>query len=481
MDSLLRKFNEARTLDPESIERSIVNEIVSTENPFYLPWNERDYSNQFYSIYQHRLNVLKERVEKECNKRWDDHFRLNGRPVMRKNKVLDIEGNEPCWCIGTIYCEMKYKPNILEEVINDTYNAPDLAKSYTDPEGSDEIMLEDESGRVLLVGDFIRQTPFITGAVVGLLGMEADAGTFQVLDICYPSPLIQRPLPSKDNLEMMKGQKIALVSGLNLTTTTPDRVMRLQLLQEFLIGNLYNTSKVSQIGKLIICGNLVEFDLNDDRETAQGKLSENLDEFGNFLANTLQSISIDILPGRNDPSDRTLPQQPLHKALFNGSIKKYIENVDYNILSLVTNPYQFDFNGWQMLATSGQSINDICKYIMPYKKQDTEDDEASDISSHDSLENRLDLMECTLKWQNIAPTAPDTLWCYPYKNNDPFILKEWPHLYVIGNQPEFGSRETKMSNGAKIKIISVPEFSETGKIVLLDMSTLEVELVSIEL
>ena len=95
--------------------------------------------------------------------------------------MLDIQGNQPCWCVGTIYCEMKYKPNVLDEVINDTYGAPDLTKSYTDKEGgSDEIMLEDESGRVLLVGDFIRSTPFITGVVVGILGVEAEAGTFQV-------------------------------------------------------------------------------------------------------------------------------------------------------------------------------------------------------------------------------------------------------------------------------------------------------------
>lgn len=53
---------------------------------------------------------------------------------------------------------------------------------------------------------------------------------------------------------------------------------------------------------------------------------------------------------------------------------------------------------------------------------------------------RLDLMENTLRWRHLAPTAPDTLTCYPYSSDDPFVLAECPHVYVAGNQPEFGTR-----------------------------------------
>lgn len=43
----------------------------------------------------------------------------------------------------------------------------------------------------------------------------------------------------------------------------------------------------------------------------------------------------------------------------------------------------------------------------------------------------------TLEWRHMAPTAPDTLWIYPFPDADPFILKYRPDVYIVGNQPEF--------------------------------------------
>ncbi|GAV54750.1 hypothetical protein ZYGR_0AS00720 [Zygosaccharomyces rouxii] len=421
-------------------------------------------------MYEYRLRTMKERVKKECMQRWNDDFKLNGDPVVMKQKVLDIQAGQPCWAIGTIYCEMKYKPNILEEVINDTYGAPDLTKGYTDVEGSDEIMLEDESGRVLLVGDYIRKTPFVTGAVIGVLGMEADAGTFQVLDICYPTPLPQSPLPKQEKHD---NKKIALISGLNVNSTSPGRLLRLQLLQEFLLGRICNDEEVINIGKLVILGDSVDAKVE---EKGPGDMINCLEELGKFLSNVLQSISIDLMPGIKDPTDKSLPQQPLHKALFRDSLKPLFEEVNKQLFNVVTNPYRFTFEGLNLLAIAGQNINDICKYIIPYQVEE----KPQDSQSEDTVDHRLDLMECTMKWQNIVPTAPDTLWTYPYMNEDPFLLSEWPHVYAVGNQPHFGAREIDLK-GRRIKLISVPEFSTTGTIVLLDIKTLETETVNIEL
>lgn len=483
MDNLLQKFNESREDDPVPISRPSVNETSGSKNRFELAYDARDYSAQFYHIYQNRLNVLRERVETECQKKWDHGFKLNGKAVVKKQKVLDIQGNEPCWCVGTIYCEMKYKPNILEDVIHDTFGAPELVKSYTDPEGSDEIMLEDESGRVLLVGDFIGTTPLISGMVVGLLGMEADAGSFQVLDICYPSPIPQRSLPDIKS-ESDEAEYVAFVSGLNVNTTSPDRVLKLKLLQEYLMGDLSTDSKLSKIGRLIICGNSIDFNLRDRNVE---KTIKCLEDFGDFLANTLQTIPIDIMPGATDPSDKTLPQQPLNKALFKESLRPYFDRVNSEILNLVTNPYNFTLNGLEVLVTSGQNIDDIIKYIVPSQEKESSGSPDEDVDMDakelpvDSLEHRLDLMECTMRWQNIIPTAPDTLGCYPYKTDDPFILEEWPHIYAVGNQPQYGSKDIEMYGKTNIKLISVPTFSTTGQIVLLNLKDMTTSVVDIEL
>lgn len=201
-----------------------------------------------------------------------------------------------------------------------------------------------------------------------------------------------------------------------------------------------------------------------------------LEELGKFFGNVLQSIPVDLMPGMKDPTDKSLPQQPLHKALFRDSLRPFFDEVNKQIFNVVTNPYRFTFEGLKLLATAGQNIDDICKYLIPY--QEEEKPESS--QTIDTIEHRLDLMECTMKWQNLAPTAPDTLWTYPYKNEDPFLLAEWPHVYAVGNQPHFGTREIDLK-GRRIKLISVPDFSSTGTIVLLDIGTLEIETVNIEL
>ncbi|EJS43023.1 hys2p [Saccharomyces arboricola H-6] len=490
MDALLTKFNEDRSLQdedtPQPRKRLRIGDdgLRNESNPFQLCYKDRNYASQYYHMYQYRLKTFRERVLEECDKRWDAGFTLNGKLVLKKNKVLDIQGHQPCWCIGSIYCEMKYKPNVLDEVINDTYGAPDLAKSYTDKEGgSDEIMLEDESGRVLLVGDFIRSAPFITGVVVGILGMEADAGTFQVLDICYPTPLLQNPLPTPSATPQPRGQ-IALVSGLNLNNASPDRLLKLEILREFLMGGISGKiDEISQIGRLLICGNSVDFDINS---VSKDELVNSLTEFSKFLHNILPSISVDVMPGTNDPSDKSLPQQPFHKSLFDESLESFFHGSNKEILNLVTNPYEFCYNGVDVLAISGKNINDICKYVIPSNEKvdnDSENKVAQDQNSDDfkdDIEHRLDLMECTMKWQNIAPTAPDTLWCYPYTEKDPFVLQKWPHVYVVGNQPNFGTRLMKIGDKS-IRIISVPEFSSTGVVVLLNLETLEVETVKIDI
>jgi hypothetical protein len=57
-------------------------------------------------------------------------------------------------------------------------------------------------------------------------------------------------------------------------------------------------------------------------------------------------------------------------------------------------------------------------------------------------------MEATLRWRHLAPTAPDTLTCYPFTTDDPFVLTECPHVYVAGNQPEFA---TRVATGGRLR------------------------------
>lgn len=131
---------------------------------------------------------------------------------------------------------------------------------------------------------------------------------------------------------------------------------------------------------------------------------------------------------------------------------------------MATNPNWFDFEGVSLLGTSGQNIEDIFKYLPEDVREDR---------------NPADVMEDTIKWQNIAPTAPDTLYCYPYEGTDPFVLsKELPHVYFAGNQTTYSTKEF-IHEDTRIRLISIPEFNETGQVVILDLESLTPSLLTI--
>lgn len=97
-----------------------------------------------------------------------------------------------------------------------------------------------------------------------------------------------------------------------------------------------------------------------------------------------------------------------------------------------------------VLGTSGQNIDDAFKYV--------------------DADTPLTLAERCMFWRHIAPSAPDTLctyflyhvWgfgkffsfnlhfssfslqgCYPFQDQDPFIVEQSPHVYFVGNQSKF--------------------------------------------
>jgi DNA polymerase delta subunit 2 len=85
----------------------------------------------------------------------------------------------------------------------------------------------------------------------------------------------------------------------------------------------------------------------------------------------------------------------------------------------------------------------------------------------------LDLLASSLRWQHVAPSAPDTLACYPYKDRDPFYVDKSPHVYFAGNQPAFGARVVRSDGETKTLLVSVPDFAKTGVVAMVNVDTLE--------
>lgn len=118
-----------------------------------------------------------------------------------------------------------------------------------------------------------------------------------------------------------------------------------------------------------------------------------------------------------------------------------------------------------VLVTSGQPVLDMFKYLPtpPF--------------------TFLSIAELTLKWRHIAPTAPDTLWCHPFRERDPFVLQETPDIYIVGGMPEFATtlvgaeQQGKKKKTRQCRIVLLPSFAQTGTLVLINIRTLDVRCV----
>ncbi|XP_038906225.1 DNA polymerase delta small subunit isoform X2 [Benincasa hispida] len=411
------------------------------------------YKGQQYShIYFARLHLMRTILHSLVSK-WKPHL-----PVCT---VLGLEEGKECVIVGTVYKHMKLKPTILDEYSKERSANP-LVRPHNFMHPDDHLVLEDESGRVKLSGAVLLPSVYVTGIVLALRGKETCVGDFLVLDILEAGlpPQIERPLISihegqrcsvakfliKVQMHAGEDKYVIFVSGISIGSSISNP-LQFQLLVDHITGHLGDEKEqgiAAQIVHVVICGNSVEIPrgiLNGQHLSAkdQTKLTEPLKELDILLNQIAVGLPVDIMPGSSDPANFSLPQQPLHRCLSPGSSA-------YNTFRSCTNPHCFELDNFRFLGTSGQNIDDLEKYS-----------EAKD---------KLEFMERTLRWRHLAPTAPNTLGCYPFTDRDPFLIESCPHVYFIGNQDKFDTRLIKGAEGQMVRLIAIPRFCENGVAVM---------------
>lgn len=298
--------------------------------------------------------------------------------------------------------------------------------------------------------------------------------------------------------------------------------------------------------------------------TAQANASLGPSPPSALLSHLLQlsaSLPLVLMPGSSDPASAAMPQQPVHRAVLRGA-EKWAGSVDANDaadskvkkdvdsksvdkksapaaggLHLYTNPAWIQFSddesasssSVKLLASSGQNLDDILKYIpaadrsessptaAPAGSKETQegedstmdvDDDAGEVNTRTTRrDDRLTAALRLLSYGHVAPTCPDTLWCFPFTDRDPFIIDEVPDVLVVGNQPSYNtglwssssssevddvggdvdastasskqrqnsSAESDSSQQTKVRVVLLPRFSQTGEVALLNMRTKAVE------
>lgn len=317
-------------------------------------------------------------------------------------------------------------------------------------------MLEDESGRLRLIGPPLANEMLVTGCIVAVMGTENANGDFEVVDIRVPD-LPPQPArwaasippdssngPGKrlkktkieDEDETMEstgqsGNKLAIVSGLGISGTTTEQSLQINLLLEYLLGEALDPAsqhQTSKINRVIIAGNslasendAVSHDTIGNTRKASKKYGYDSSAYNpaptahldNFLATLLPSIPVTLIPGASDPANVSLPQQPIHTAMFPNA-RAYAasppsvtgEQKQPGWFDAVTNPWDGEVDGWRVLGTGGQNIDDVFKYV--------------------ESEDRLGMLEAMCRWRCCAPTAPDTLCEYQLSFPSEFIITKVP-------------------------------------------------------
>lgn len=400
------------------------------------------FQRQYAHMYCERLLTMRKRVEEAARRKWGSEIEIC--------KLYQLKSQRRCCIIGTYYKHMELKPNILDE-ISEEHNLIPQPKKDKYVSNSDTLILEDELQRIQLVGEINVQNA-CTGVVAAVLGEERENGKFHVEDTCYMALKQPSPLP-----ELEDDRYIFFVSGLGLGQEGKN-LMGLQLLVDLITGQLGSEEeqkKFSKVIRVILAGDGLSRDTQDNSVLHTAKyLSrkvkattvEAVKELDKVLTQLVSNVPVDVMPGEFDPTNGILPQQPLHRCMFPTA------NV-YPTLNCVTNPYEADVAGFRIIGTSGQPVTDIYQFT--------------------TNEDRLEILKETLRTGHIAPTAPDTLACYPFLKEDPFILSEMPHIYFAGNQPKFQSKLWEDQTGQKCLLLTIPRFSQTQVGVLLNLRTMD--------
>ncbi|KAJ3305251.1 hypothetical protein HDV03_001849 [Kappamyces sp. JEL0829] len=433
---------------------------------------------QYSSLYSSRLEQLAPRVKMAAQATWtaDQALECSRVASIPQTGMMAPEGR--LWVLGTLYCDMPLKECVLDEIGRQNWvEAPPPREKYTSDQ--DKVILEDESGRVVLSGPRLKEYLLTTGMIVGVMGkQEADGSSLVVEEIVFPLLEPQPSLPLESDSETW----IAIVSGLDIGATDPSAQtgdFLVQLFADWISGELGSKETralTSKISRLYIAGNsLAQPSAEDEaRRTVKNKFGRGVVEFDphplesldEFFSSLLPSLHVGVISGQTDPTTHLLPQKPIHPSLLH-------ESNHYSSLSTLSNPVFFKENETLCIGTGGQIIDDIFKYV--------------DTSS------RLDIATTVMASGIVAPTCPDTLWTRPFIK-DPFCMTTPPHLFFVGNQPEFATRlitgprgvlsksarsaqDEAMDQGLpaeeSCRVVLVPKFRDSGIVVLVRLETLE--------
>ena len=410
-----------------------------------------DFEKQYASDYFIRLEKTRASLQSVSESRWVKTGRIAPDQIVGHVKSYKSEGKDIV-LFGVLFKDMALKPSVLSD-IQDNLN---LSESFMVPSGcseitkklseSDTLFLEDMEARLQLVftesqSEIIKK--LVTGITIAVVGHVSDQGHFEVVDFALPGypPITRMNMSNRESPVY-----VAIVSGLQLGSPSSNP-LALRLLLDFMIGassSALDRELASQISRLVVAGDSVYY--NPLKDPAGMSLSE----MDMYLSDLSSVIPVDVMTGPRDPSNYCLPQEPLHSGLFPNAKR-------YSNLTVHTNPYKFKVGNVVFLGTSGQNVTDVLQYS--------------------SLEDPIDCLELIANSRHLAPTAPDTLACYPFTTVDPMVITDddtVAQVLFAGNQKVTSSRSLiDGSESSSAVLASIADFTVNPSVLLININNVE--------
>eukprot|EP00919_Chromeraceae_sp_WS-2016_P069959 GHVR01165883.1.p1 GENE.GHVR01165883.1~~GHVR01165883.1.p1 ORF type:complete len:491 (+),score=130.17 GHVR01165883.1:16-1488(+) len=406
---------------------------------------KKTFTQQYAHIYTVRLQLLRGVVSKSARAAWPDI-----RNEYHLDELKELAVNVECCVIGVLYKAMKLKPSVLADYSKKLSLQGPLSSYVSD---DDSLYLEDNSNRVqLTMGGSLINTQhklLVTGLVVGLRGYLRDTGLFEVHAHTLPGAGIPPPLKP----HTLK-KYVGFISGLNLgSPSTP--IEPLVMLRDFFLGSCGDVELSASIVHLIVGGNSFGNSTVSDKAMKSRSRLQPADRFAHeaaanetaaleeadiFFSHLAASVPVHVMTGPDDPTSKMLPLPPLHPSL----LPTVATNKNF---TGATNPIKFKLDGVEFMGTSGESVGDIL--------------------SVSSIDTPLDALKLIAEARCLAPTAPDTLPCYPYTSSDPFCFPESvPNVLFSCNHDGFGSYRYQ-NNGPLC--VCVPRYSHCPTLTLVSL------------
>jgi len=367
---------------------------------------------QYNKLYKLRLSQLSGAAQESAKLRW------SAMPPQSFLKDLGGQLNVDTDLVvaGVLFKELKARPNIIEEY-KGSKGLLNLQKEEVTCLHSEKdcLWLEDAVMRIQVEATQETIARLATGLVISVKATFTQAGTLKLLDYCFPRAPLPPPLPSR-----RAGPYLALASGLHFGSESEARARAIHFLRQ-------GPKAVQQV---LICGGLFP----EDPATIKAALPQMKAQ----LAELLEDKPLQVMPGPNEPSNASLPQLPFHSSLLQLTQPNF---------QAIGNPCSFNFEGLQVMGSSGQPVKDLlrCAQLEP-----------------------LEGLELCLQARHLAPTAPDTLMTQPFEDKDPFVLDAVPHVLFSGGHARAAHKWREEGQGGT-QCICVPSFSQHPALVLVNL------------